>query len=79
LFSIIVHIHPHKNFITYTYNLALTSVEGIARASRVFFGFDTGLKKYHIKKSDIILNVDPSVKEIRPFVTAAIVKNVTNN
>jgi phenylalanyl-tRNA synthetase beta chain len=52
-------------------------VEGIARASRVFFGFDTGLKKYRIKKSDIILNVDSSVKEIRPFVTAALVKNVT--
>ena len=55
----------------------LTSVEGIARASRAFFGFDTGLKKYPIEKSDIILNVDPSVKEVRPFVTTALVKNVT--
>jgi len=55
----------------------LASVEGIARASRAFFGFETGLKEYHIEKSDIILNVDPSVKEVRPFVTAALVKNVT--
>ena len=51
----------------------LASVEGIARASRAFFGFETGLKEYHIEKSDIILNVDPSVKEVRPFATAALI------
>lgn len=55
----------------------LASVEGIARASRAFFGFKTGLKKYEIKKSDIIINVDPSVKKVRPFVVTALVKNVT--
>lgn len=54
----------------------LASVEGIARASRAFFNFETGLKKYEIKKSDIILNVDPSVKKVRPFVTTALLKNV---
>ncbi len=55
----------------------LASVEGIARASRAFFGFETGLKKYPIKKSDIEMNVDPSVKKVRPYVTTALVKNVT--
>jgi len=55
----------------------LTSVEGIARASKAFFGFETGLKKYHVEKSNIILNVDPSVKKVRGFVVAALVKNVT--
>ena len=55
----------------------LASVEGIARASRAFFDFETGLKKYDIKKSDIILNVEPSVKKVRPFVVTALVKNVT--
>jgi len=55
----------------------LTSVEGIARASRSFFGFETGLKKYDVKKSDVSLTVDPSVKKVRPFVTTALVKNVT--
>ncbi|UCF49426.1 MAG: phenylalanine--tRNA ligase subunit beta [Thermoplasmatales archaeon] len=54
----------------------LASVEGIARASRAFFGFETGLKKYEIKKSDIIINVDSSVKKVRPFVVTALVKNV---
>ncbi|MCK4365228.1 MAG: phenylalanine--tRNA ligase subunit beta [Thermoplasmatales archaeon] len=55
----------------------LASVEGIARASRAFFNFETGLKKYDVKKSDIVLNVEPSVKKVRPFVVTALVKNVT--
>lgn len=55
----------------------LTSVEGIARAARTFFGFEKGLKKYSVQKSDVILNVDPSVKKVRPYVTTALVKNVT--
>jgi len=55
----------------------LASVEGIARASRAFFEFETGLKKYDSKKSDIITYVDSSVKKVRPFVVTALVKNVT--
>jgi len=55
----------------------LASVEGIARASRAFFGFKTGLKKYDLKRSDVFLTVDPSVKKVRPYVVTALVKNVT--
>jgi phenylalanyl-tRNA synthetase beta chain len=55
----------------------LASVEGIARASRAFFGFELGLKKYKIKKSDIIIKVDSSLKDIRPYVSCALVKNIT--
>jgi phenylalanyl-tRNA synthetase beta chain len=55
----------------------LTSVEGIARASRGFFGFKTGLQTYPLATSTITLTVDPSVKKIRPFVTTALVKNIT--
>jgi phenylalanyl-tRNA synthetase beta chain len=54
----------------------LASVEGIARASRAFFDFKTGLKEYLLKKSDVFINVDPSVKKVRPFVVIALVKNV---
>lgn len=54
----------------------LASVEGIARASRSFFNFEPGLKKYSIKKSDIVINVDSSVKKVRPYVITALVKNV---
>lgn len=55
----------------------LTSVEGIARAARAFFNFKTGLQKYDIKKSDITIKVEQSVKKVRPFVVTALVKNVT--
>jgi phenylalanyl-tRNA synthetase beta chain len=55
----------------------LASVEGIARASRAFFDFKTGLKKYDVKKSDVVITVDSSVKKVRPFVVTALVKNVS--
>jgi phenylalanyl-tRNA synthetase beta chain len=55
----------------------LTSVEGIVRASRAFFGFELGLTKYETTPSDVNLIVDPSVKKVRPFVVTALVKNIT--
>jgi phenylalanyl-tRNA synthetase beta chain len=54
----------------------LASVEGIARASRAFFDFKLGLKSYIVKKSNIEMNVESSVKKVRPFVVTALVKNV---
>lgn len=55
----------------------LASVEGIARASKAFFDFETGLRTYDIKKSNIVITVESSVKKVRPFVVTALVKNVT--
>ena len=54
----------------------LSSVEGIVRASRAFFDIKPGLTKYPVEESDIVMNVDSSVKEVRPFVRCALVKNV---
>jgi len=55
----------------------LSSVEGIARASRAFFDFERGMKKFYVEESDIVINVDPSVKKVRPFVSCALVKSIT--
>ena len=55
----------------------LTSVEGVARASKAFFGFQPGLQSYPVLESDVSLYVDPSVKSVRPYVTTALIKNVT--
>lgn len=55
----------------------LSSVEGIARAARAFFGFEPGLQIYETQPSDVELTVDPSVKTVRPYVQCALVKNVT--
>ncbi|MEF8848182.1 MAG: phenylalanine--tRNA ligase subunit beta [Candidatus Thermoplasmatota archaeon] len=57
----------------------LTSVEGIVRAARSFLDFEKGMKKYPLEKSDITLNVEPSVKKVRPYISTALVKNVTMN
>ena len=54
----------------------LASVEGIARASRAFFEFETGLKEYKTLKSDITLNVETSVKKVRPYIATSLVKDV---
>ncbi len=54
----------------------LLSVEGLARAMRSFLGIEKGLKVYELKEPSVSLNVDESVKDIRPFVSAAVVRNV---
>ena len=55
----------------------LSSVEGIVRASKAFFGYKPGMTTYSVKESEIIMNVEESVKNVRPFVRCALVKNVT--
>jgi phenylalanyl-tRNA synthetase beta chain len=54
----------------------LYCVEGIARALRGFFGIQTGLQTYPIERSDVVLEVDRSVENVRPYVVAGIVKDV---
>jgi phenylalanyl-tRNA synthetase beta chain len=54
----------------------LLSVEGIARALRGFLEIETGAPKYTVRKSDWKAIVDPSVKEVRPFLACGIVKDL---
>ncbi len=53
----------------------LFSVEGAARALNSFYGKKP--KVYSVKKSDLALIVEPSVQKVRPYIVAALVKNVT--
>jgi phenylalanyl-tRNA synthetase beta chain len=52
----------------------LYSVEGIARAFRAFLGYEPGLRSYAVGESTVDLEVDPSVKEVRPFIWSALVE-----
>ncbi|MGQ9587372.1 MAG: phenylalanine--tRNA ligase subunit beta [Thermoplasmata archaeon] len=52
----------------------LFSVEGIARALRAFQGYEPGLKTYAVEESNVELLVDPTVKEVRPFIWSALVE-----
>jgi phenylalanyl-tRNA synthetase beta chain len=54
----------------------LYSVEGVARALRGFFGFETGLASYSVGKSEVMLKVDNSVADVRPFIVAGMVRGV---
>ena len=53
------------------------SAEGIARGLKAFLGYEPGLKKYDVGKSDVKAIVTDEVKKIRPYFMAAVVKGVS--
>ncbi|MBI4981113.1 phenylalanine--tRNA ligase subunit beta [Candidatus Woesearchaeota archaeon] len=54
----------------------MLSEQGFARALASFIGAKTGLRNYPVKKSGLKINIDASVKEVRPFTACAIVKGI---
>lgn len=52
------------------------SIEGFAREIRKFLGLDEGLSSYKVKKSDVLFIVDKSVKDVRPYLGSALIRNV---
>ena len=49
----------------------MLSVEGFVRALKGFLGIECGLPKIRVSDSKLMMKVEPSVKKVRPFVTAA--------
>lgn len=54
----------------------LLSVEGLARAYKGFFEIEKGLKNYKVKETGETLEIEDSVKEVRPHIAGAIVKDI---
>ncbi len=54
----------------------LYSSEGVARALQGFLGIRTGLREYKVKPGSIIIDVDESVKAIRPVIGCAVVRGL---
>ncbi len=54
----------------------LYSAEGTARALRGYLGLESGLSKYSVKPSGISFHVDENLKEIRPYLGSAVIRNV---
>ncbi|MDO8427705.1 MAG: phenylalanine--tRNA ligase subunit beta [Candidatus Diapherotrites archaeon] len=54
----------------------LWSAEGIARELKARLGLETGLPKFKVKKSKVQLIIEKSVKKSRPYMVAALAKNV---
>ena len=54
----------------------LLSEQGLARALKTFMEIKTGFRKYDVKKSNVKVIIDKSVKQVRPYTACAIVKNL---
>ena len=54
----------------------LFSVEGVARAVNSFYEYEPGFKNYKIKNSEVKMKVEKSVRDVRPYVVCAIVKDI---
>jgi len=54
-----------------------SSHAGIARGYSGLREWKTGLPKYKMRKGKVVLNVDPSVSEVRPYVLAAVIHNIS--
>lgn len=52
------------------------SYPGIARAFNGLRNWEIGLPKYNVKSGRTVLNIDEAVSEVRPFMLAAIVRDV---
>ncbi len=57
------------------------SVEGVARTLKGFLDIEKGLPEYELEQSGINVEVDPDLKEIRPYIAFGIVEgvNLTGN
>jgi phenylalanyl-tRNA synthetase beta chain len=53
--------------------------EGVARAMRGFLGLQTGLPEYPVFPGKIVLEVDKSVKSVRPIIGCAVVRDLQFN
>ena len=55
----------------------LWSTEGIARALSPFYTKERGIRKYTAQASELYIHVDRTVDDVRPFITAAVITDIT--
>jgi len=53
-----------------------SSPEGIARALKGYYEIEVGLPQFEITRGDILVNVDPSVKQVRPYIVGGVIRNI---
>lgn len=51
----------------------LFNVTGLSRALKGYLGLEEGMPEFKCKKSDILVKVDPSVLDIRPYIVCAVI------
>jgi phenylalanyl-tRNA synthetase beta chain len=55
----------------------LCSYSGVARAFKGLMGWETGLPKYEVKPGKTVLRINRAVSNIRPYMLAAVVRNIS--
>jgi phenylalanyl-tRNA synthetase beta chain len=53
-----------------------SSPEGIARALQGYYELALGIPQYEIKPGNVVLNVEPAVNKVRPYIVCGIVRNI---
>ena len=53
------------------------SVEGITRTVKGFLGIEKGLPNYSLSKSGVSMNVDPELRDIRPYTACCIIEGIS--
>lgn len=53
-----------------------SSPEGIARTLKGYYEIELGLPKFEISQGNIVVNVDPSVKRVRPYIVGGVIRNI---
>jgi phenylalanyl-tRNA synthetase beta chain len=53
-----------------------SSPEGVARALKGYYELELGVPSYEITPGSITLNVDPSVKRVRPYIVCGIIRDI---
>lgn len=68
-----------EDYVKVEYNpnrIDFCSCAGVARALKGFMGWETGLPKYEAKEPTATLIIDEAVADVRPYMLAAIVRNI---
>ena len=53
-----------------------SSPEGIARALKGYYELELGIPSYEVRAGEITLNVDPSVKKVRPYIVCGVIRDI---
>jgi len=53
-----------------------SSPEGIARALKGYYNLEVGLASYEVFEGEVVLNVDSSVKKVRPYIVCAVIRDI---
>jgi phenylalanyl-tRNA synthetase beta chain len=72
-----INIEEQKIKVEYNPNRPdFSSPEGIARVLKGYYEIDLGLPSYKLLQGEVALNVDPSVKKVRPYIVCGIIRDI---